>query len=99
MDVVSRLQAALAADVSAAASDHLVQTMREVAESAAAEVAAAERLRGCLRSSHADTQEALRHMEATVAQAAEFPRLKVGDFDWEKSRASSIAHRQVSSAG
>ena len=68
---------ALAAASVADASEHLVEMMRVVAEAAAAEVACAEQLRGCLRWRHADTHEALRHMEATIARAAAFPRLKV----------------------
>ena len=77
---MSRLQTALNAESVALASEHLVETMRGVTELAAAEVACAEQLRAYARNSgaQADTQEALGRLQDAVAQAARFPRLKVG---------------------
>ena len=64
----------------ALASEHLVETLRDVTELAAAEVECAEQLRAYARTSgaQADTQEALGRLQDAIAQAARFPRLKVG---------------------
>jgi hypothetical protein len=87
-DLVARLRAALEADSAAVASDYLLEIVRGAAESAAAEVACAERLRTSTgsNSSHNDSQEALTHLKASIAQASKFPRLKVGPIGFPEPR-------------